>query len=70
MSEITETLPAPDTATDDVLDWRELCLLQMGVAPEHAHALALLDTTHLDLHRFADLRQHGCPPELAERILL
>jgi hypothetical protein len=51
-----------------VLDWRIEELLRAGF-PELL-ALELAATVEVDLHTAVELRQRGCPPETAARILL
>jgi hypothetical protein len=51
-----------------VLDWRIEELLRAGY-PELL-ALELAATTEVDLHSAVSLRERGCPPETAARILL
>jgi hypothetical protein len=51
-----------------VLDWRIEELLRAGF-PELL-ALELAATTEVDLHAAVRLRDLGCPPETAARILL
>ena len=50
-----------------VVEWRELVLIQAGCSQEVAERIALSDA---DLHHACDLLASGCPPELAERILV
>lgn len=47
--------------------WRERRFLEMGVAPERAHALAT--DPRIDLHEFERLVAKGCSPRLADEIL-
>ena len=51
-----------------VLDWRIEELLRAGF-PELL-ALELAATIEVDLHAAVSLRERGCPPETAARILL
>jgi hypothetical protein len=66
------------TTTDDpeavrgederVLSWRHATLLAAGYEPGHALTLAL--RSDVDLHLAVRMRERGCPPETAARILL
>jgi Mn-dependent DtxR family transcriptional regulator len=47
--------------------WRRHQLLQSGFAPALARRIA--DDPAYDLHALIELVEHGCPPELAVRIL-
>jgi hypothetical protein len=51
-----------------VLDWRFAELLRAGYEPEQAERLAV--APEVDLHAAVRLLDRGCPPGLAERILL
>lgn len=51
----------------DVATWRRCRLLAAGF-PEHL-ATALASTSNVDVHALLQLVDHGCPPELAARIL-
>jgi len=51
----------------DVIDWRREQLLRSGFALQAAARLAC--DQGFDLHALIELVEHGCPPELAERIL-
>jgi hypothetical protein len=60
--------PSPRSdVQQQVVEWRELVLVQAGCSPEVAERIALSDA---DLHTACDLLASGCPPELAERILV
>lgn len=51
-----------------VEQWR---LEALGRAGYDSEAAAVLAVTHeIDLHRAVQLLEHGCPPDLALRILL
>lgn len=61
-------LRPPETAADDqVTAWRQTQLLDAG-CPEAAAARIARDY-RFDLHRLIDLREQGCPFDLAVRIL-
>ena len=51
----------------EVVDWRREQLLRSGFSPSAASRLA--GDEGFDLHALIELVEHGCPPELAERIL-
>jgi hypothetical protein len=51
-----------------VLDWRFAELVRAGYEPEQAERLAV--APGVDLHVAVRLLDQGCPPALAERILL
>jgi hypothetical protein len=51
-----------------VLDWRFAELVRAGYQPEQAERLAV--AVEVDLHAAVSLLDRGCPPALAERILL
>ena len=51
-----------------VLDWRFAELVRAGYQPDQAERLAV--TPEVDLHVAVRLLDQGCPPGLAERILL
>ena len=60
--------PARGAAGDEKLlvhNWRVARLTQLGVPGP----LAEVDADHLDWHQVARLVQHGCPPQLALRIV-
>jgi hypothetical protein len=50
-----------------VRDWRRRILWQAGFQDQLARRLA--DDGDVDLHDLLELVDHGCPPELAARIL-
>ena len=50
---------------DPVHEWRVWQLAQLGVPWSMAQAAA----DHVDWHQVARLVQHGCPPQLALRIV-
>jgi hypothetical protein len=56
-----------ETELDRVERWRTAELMRVGFAGDDAVALAA--RTDVDLHDAIELVQHGCPPELAVRIL-
>ena len=51
----------------DVRAWRMCWLLDAGFDGDLARQLA--DSPGVDLHAILELVDHGCPPELAARIL-
>lgn len=56
-----------ETETERVERWRTSELMRVGFPGDDAVALAArLD---IDLHEAIELVKHGCPPELAIRIL-
>ena len=60
--------PAHEAAGDEKLlvhNWRVARLTQLGIPGP----LAEVDADHLDWHQVARLVQHGCPPQLALRIV-
>jgi hypothetical protein len=54
-------------AASGIVAWREARLHLAGFGPESASRLAREET--IDLHALLDLIDHGCPPDLAARIL-
>lgn len=56
-----------ETHGREIDSWRRHQLLQSGFPPALARRLAL-DPVY-DLHALIELVEHGCPPELAMRIL-
>jgi hypothetical protein len=54
-------------AMGDVASWRREQLVEAGFEPQLAAALAA--DSGYDLHALIELVEHGCPPELAVRIL-
>jgi hypothetical protein len=63
------TKPQPDRATDQerVVAWRIDRLRDVGCSARLAETLAR--DRRYDLHALLELVDHGCPPELAARIL-
>jgi hypothetical protein len=59
-------LGQPNTALD-VISWRCDQLVHSGFALPQATQLA--NDSRFDLHALIELVEHGCPPELAVRIL-
>ena len=57
----------PAVHVDPVVGWRGERLLAAGFAPDLAAELA--PGRAIDLHALLGLVDHGCPPELAARIL-
>ena len=60
--------PVREAVGDEKLlvhNWRVARLTQLGVPGP----LAEVDADHLDWHQVARLVQHGCPPQLALRIV-
>ena len=63
----------PTVATHEIIDqsegrvhrWRVSQLTRLGIS----ELLAEVYADHLDWHQVARLVQHGCPPQLALRIL-
>jgi hypothetical protein len=53
--------------SDTVFAWRRSQLVRSGFPQELAELVA--HGGHYDLHRLIGLVEHGCPPELALRIL-
>ncbi len=56
-----------ETELERVERWRTAELMRVGYAGDDAVALAA--RFEVDLHEAVALVQHGCPPELAVRIL-
>jgi hypothetical protein len=56
-----------ETELERVERWRTAELMRVGYAGDDA--LALATRLDVDLHEAIALVQHGCPPELAVRIL-
>ena len=56
-----------ETELDRVERWRTSELIRVGFAGDDAVALAA--RFDVDLHQAIELVEHGCPPELAVRIL-
>jgi hypothetical protein len=65
---ITDELTGLETEEECVFSWRHTSLLVAGYDRRLAFKLAL--RPHVDLHLAVRLRQSGCPPETAARILL
>ena len=63
-----ETEIANETEADRVICWRASELIRAGYEP--GVAVDLAERVHVDLHVAMDLVEHGCPPELAVRILV
>ena len=65
-------MPAVDdiveTEAERVERWRADELIRAGFDPDSA--LKLAARLDVDIHRAAQMLQHGCPPELALQILL
>jgi hypothetical protein len=57
-----------ETETERVERWRMDELLRVGFDVEFATLLAA--EPGVDLHAAVDMVEHGCPPDLAARILL
>jgi hypothetical protein len=55
-------------SAEEILDWRFEQLLRVGYESRQAHVLS--HRVEVDLHQAVDLVLHGCPPELALKILL
>ena len=56
-----------DRARDEVRGWRREQLGLAGFSPDLAGQVAA--DPRFDLHALIELVEHGCPPELAVRIL-
>ena len=56
-----------DAEQQSVVAWRRAQLVEAGFSPPLAHELAA--DGRYDLHALIELVEHGCPPELAPRIL-
>ena len=56
-----------ETELERVERWRTAELMRVGFPGDDAVALAA--RTDIDLHEAIELVQHGCPPDLAVRIL-
>jgi hypothetical protein len=65
---ITDELAGLATEEERVFSWRHASLLAAGY--EHRLAFKLALRPEVDLHLAVRLRQAGCPPDLASRILL
>jgi hypothetical protein len=65
---ITDELAGLATEEERVFSWRHASLLAAGY--EHRLAFKLALRSEVDLHLAIRLRQTGCPPETAARILL
>jgi hypothetical protein len=57
-----------ETELERVERWRADELMRAGVDP--AAAVEIAASLEVDLHAAIALLEHGCPPELAARILL
>ena len=57
-----------ETESERVERWRTDELIRVGFEPEAATVLAA--EPEVDLHHAIELVEHGCPPDLALRILL
>lgn len=65
---ITDELAGLATEEERVFSWRHASLLAAGY--EHRLAFKLALRHEVDLHLAIRLRQTGCPPDIAARILL
>lgn len=65
---ITDELAGLATEEERVFSWRHASLLAAGY--EHRLAFKLALRPEVDLHLAVRLRQNGCPPDIAARILL
>jgi hypothetical protein len=65
---ITDELAGLATEEERVFSWRHASLLAAGY--EHRLAFKLALRPEVDLHLAVRLREAGCPPDLAARILL
>ena len=71
MASIDTTTKDPEAVGGEderVLSWRHATLLAAGYEARHALKLAL--RPDVDLHLAVRIRERGCPPETAARILL
>ncbi|MGH3020665.1 MAG: hypothetical protein ACRDNR_10965 [Gaiellaceae bacterium] len=68
INSITDELAGLATEEERVFSWRHASLLAAGY--EHRLAFKLALRPEVDLHLAVRLRQAGCPPETAARILL
>ena len=71
MASIDTTTNDPEAVRSEderVLSWRHATLLAAGYEARHALKLALRHD--VDLHLAVRIRERGCPPETAARILL
>jgi hypothetical protein len=59
--------PPTGSPSDDVIAWRQRQLVGAGFSDALAAQLAA--TSGIDLHDLLNLVDHGCPPDLAARIL-
>ncbi|MEZ5101042.1 MAG: hypothetical protein R3C15_14850 [Thermoleophilia bacterium] len=66
--EVEHAEQAVETEAERVFRWRREELRRAGYDDRAAFKLAL--RPNVDLHRAVALLERGCPPELAERILL
>ena len=57
-----------ETESERVERWRTEELLRVGFDVETASLIGA--DLHVDLHAALDMVEHGCPPDLAARILL
>jgi len=57
-----------ESELDRIVRWRGEELERAGYSPDGAAALAA--RLEVDLHEAIDLVKRGCPPEIAQRILL
>jgi hypothetical protein len=57
-------------AYENLVAWRLKRFLEMGATRAHAEKMAALPCHVVDLHEFEDLRESGCSPALAEKILV
>jgi hypothetical protein len=62
-----QTRTTPDASVDEVVDWRRRQLVGVGFSLPLAAEIA--GDPRFDLHALIVLVEHGCPPDLAVRIL-
>lgn len=62
-----QTKTTAQLTIDEVLRWRREQLCASGFTPELAEAIAA--DARYDLHALIQLIEHGCPADLAVRIL-
>ena len=67
-SHAADTELVADAESERVTAWRACELLKAGYEPTMAVELA--ESPEVDLHAALELVEHGCPPDLAAKILL
>jgi hypothetical protein len=66
-SDVKSYTVSADRERGELLAWRRMQLVRSGF-PQRVAATVARDNRY-DLHRLIELVEHGCPPELALRIL-